>query len=68
MHTAIDNSMTVDAPPNQWISKETLRARLGLKSVRTIEKWMALGMPYRKFGRLVRFDYGEVLRWHDQRS
>jgi hypothetical protein len=50
------------------ISKETLRRRLELRSVRSIEKWVALGMPSYKIGRLVRFDYEEVLRWHDQRS
>jgi phage terminase Nu1 subunit (DNA packaging protein) len=61
--------MTENDPKfNRWISKETLRVLLGLRTVRTIEKWMALGMPHRKFGRLVRFDYEEVLRWHDQRS
>ncbi|MEJ7786622.1 MAG: hypothetical protein WKF96_17615 [Solirubrobacteraceae bacterium] len=56
------------AVPPDLISKETLRCRLALRSVRSIEKWMALGMPYYKIGRLVRFDYEEVLRWHAQRS
>ncbi len=54
--------------PADLISKETLRRRLELRSVRSIEKWVALGMPCYKIGRLVRFDYEEVLRWHDQRS
>jgi len=29
----------------------------------TIGEWRKLGMPFEKFGKLVRFDYDEVKKW-----
>jgi len=43
----------------RWISKRDLASALGV-SVSFINKYMRLGLPYQKFGRLVRFQRAEV--------
>jgi excisionase family DNA binding protein len=44
----------------QQITKKEMAARMQV-TPRTIDSWMAKGLvPYRKIGRTVRFDWGEV--------
>ena len=33
----------------------------------TINNWRKEGMPFKKFGKLVRFDKGEVMKWLDEK-
>ena len=45
---------------DEYINKSEMATRLGV-TARTIDSWMAIGLlPYRKLGRLVRFDWAEV--------
>ncbi|HZK46818.1 MAG TPA: helix-turn-helix domain-containing protein [Atopostipes sp.] len=32
-------------------------------SERTVQNWQAEGMPFKKYGRIVRFDLKEVVEW-----
>jgi len=32
----------------------------------TINNWRNEGMPFKKIGRLVRFDYDKVIKWIDE--
>lgn len=34
----------------------------------TIYEWRKQGLPYYKFGKLVRFDYDEVKKWLESRK
>jgi excisionase family DNA binding protein len=53
---------------DEYINKSEMATRLGV-TVRTIDSWMAIGLlPYRKLGRLVRFDWGEVTEHLKARS
>lgn len=44
------------------ITKVELAIRLGV-TPRTVERWHKLGLPFNKIGRLVRYDYTDVLHW-----
>ena len=35
---------------------------------RTVQNWQSEGMPYKKFGRIVRFDLKEVMRWLEEKE
>jgi hypothetical protein len=49
--------------PSGNLTKQTLAAHYGV-SVRTVENWMALGMPFRNpTGRCVRFSLPEIEHW-----
>ncbi len=37
-------------------------------SVAAVRSWRRCGMPAHKFGRLVRYDLGSVMRWHTERN
>lgn len=37
-------------------------------SERTIFNWRSEGMPYKKIGKVIRFDSGEVEKWVDEQS
>jgi excisionase family DNA binding protein len=53
---------------NQHITKKEMAARMQV-TPRTIDSWMARGLvPYRKIGRTVRFDWGEVREHLKSRS
>jgi hypothetical protein len=49
--------------PSGTLTKQTFAAHYGV-SVRTVENWMALGMPFRNpTGRCVRFNLPEIEHW-----
>lgn len=35
---------------------------------RTVQNWQAKGMPFKKFGRIVRFELEEVLQWLESKE
>lgn len=47
----------------KYVTINELMAILKVKSRSTINNWRKEGMPYEKFGKLVRFDENEVMRW-----
>lgn len=52
--------MNRDSCTNVYIDKNQMAGQLGVTR-RTIDAWMSKGiLPYRKLGRLVRFDWNEV--------
>ena len=49
-----------------WVRKDWLADHFAV-STRTIERWVRLGMPCRKFG-VVLFQVGACERWLDQQA
>ena len=47
----------------KYVTINELMAILKVKSRSTINNWRKEGMPYEKFGKLVRFDETEVMEW-----
>ena len=51
----------------ELLTERELAARLKC-SVPALRLWRRQGMPTRYLGRLVRFQFDQVLAWHEQRS
>lgn len=51
-----------------WVTADQLCRHLGVKSRRTIERWVKAGMPSQKFGGQRRFKISEVEAWHRERE
>ena len=43
-------------------------AKIFSVTTRTVVNWREAGMPYKKLGRIVRFDLKEVLAWSEKRN
>lgn len=51
----------------QLLTTKQIAEKLQIAEI-TVYKWREKGMPYKQFGRTVRFDYDEVLEWINKKG